>query len=148
MMRSAAVVLLCLAACGPLARGKGEADSGRLTLCVQNETVAYGNIVARAALVRFDVQPGEQVCKPVIATGPAIELRATTMGGGVAGPLSYATRLDVGGSSCWRWRLTDAPASAVDLMPCDLVSDDDADMTAADTVPADSGGVRAREERR
>lgn len=139
MTRSTAAVLLVLTACASPGRGNGEEDEAPpepLTLCVQNETVAHGNIVARAALVRFDVMPGSEVCKRVLASGPAIGLQASTTGGGLAGRQSYSARLDTGGSRCWRWRLTDSPASAVDLMPCDLVDDDEAD--ADTTAPADS----------
>lgn len=140
MIRSTAAVLLLLTACASLGRGndeeEDEAPPEPLTLCVQNETVAHGNIVARAALVRFDVMPGAEVCKRVLASGPAIGLQASTTGGGLAGRQSYAARLDTGGSRCWRWTLTDSPASAVDLMPCDLSGpDSEAD---ADTVAPDS----------
>jgi hypothetical protein len=118
MMRIAAIAALSLAACGPLARGSGQADEDRLRLCVQNATVGFGNIVARAGLTRFNVMPGEEQCRAVTVTGMAIELRAATTGGGASGPLSYSERLQPGGSSCWRWRLTNARASSVDLTPC------------------------------
>jgi hypothetical protein len=141
MIRSTAAVLLLLTACASLGRGndeeEDEAPPEPLTLCVQNETVAHGNIVARAELVRFDVMPGSEVCKRVLASGPAIGLQASTTGGGLAGRQSYSARLDTGGSRCWRWTLTDSPASAVDLMPCALSepdSDRDADDTASDSA--------------
>ena len=144
MIRSTAAVLLLLTACASLGRGndeeEDEAPPEPLTLCVQNETVAHGNIIARAALVRFDVMPGSEVCKALLATGPAIGLQASTTGGGLAGRQSYTARLDAGGSRCWRWRLTDSPASAVDLMPCDLVADA-ADADADTTAPADSSSA-------
>lgn len=146
MIRSTAAVLLLLTACASLGRGSDEDDEAPpepLTLCVRNETVAHGNIVARASLVRFDVMPGETVCKTLLGSGSAIGLRASTTGGGLAGRQSYTARLDAGGSRCWRWRLTDSPASAVDLMPCDLV-DDDADADADTTAPADSSRAAAR----
>jgi hypothetical protein len=146
MKRLAAVLLLGLTACWPFAREGDEEREDRprepLTLCVRNETVAHGNIVARASLVRYDVMPGEQVCKRLIESGPAVELQAVTTGGGVAGPRRYSARLDTGGSRCWRWRLTDSPASAVDLMPCDLVDDLEGGADADTTAPADSSGAR------
>jgi hypothetical protein len=119
MRRSAAAVLLWLTACahGPRTGG-ASAVSDQLQLCVQNETVGYGNIVAHAGMVRFDVMPGQQVCKRVPGPGPMIALQATTTGGGAAGPLSYASRLQVGAGRCWTWRLTESPASAYDLTPC------------------------------
>jgi hypothetical protein len=119
MMRIAALTAIGLAACGPLARGSGEADDERLRLCVQNATVGYGNIVARAGLTRFNVMPGQEQCRQVTATSIALELRATTTGGGSQGPLSYAERLQPGGSGCWRWRLGNARSSSADLMPCE-----------------------------
>lgn len=140
MHRCAAVLLLCLTACGPLfRRGENAADPDRLTLCVRNGTVAYGNIVARAGQVRFDVMPGQQVCKPLIATGPAITLRAVTTGGGLAGPRTYEERLLGGGWGCWVWRLTDSPASAADLGPCPDEADDE--DPAADTADSDSSSA-------
>lgn len=137
MKRILAFLLLSLAAC---AAREGDEDGPApepLRLCVENATAAYGALTARAGLVRFDVLPGERVCKPVILTGGSIPLQARTIGGGAAGPQTYAERLQPGGSRCWRWRLSDSPASAVDLMPCDLVDDE----TATDTVPADSTPV-------
>lgn len=138
MTRLAAVALLGLAACGPFfKRGEG-GESNRTTLCVVNATVAYGTLVARAGLVRFDVMPGEEVCKPVIVTGSDVVLRAQTIGGGAAGPRRYAERFTLAGSRCWRWRLTDSPASSGDLFPCEA-EDGDAE---ADTVEADSSAFR------
>jgi hypothetical protein len=138
MHRCAAVLLLFLAAaCGPFFRpGEDGAAGDRLTLCVENATIAYGNLVARAGPVRFDVMPGQRVCKPLMATGGFIPLRASTTGGGIGGPRTYEARLPVSGYLCWRWRLTDSPASSSDLNRC---PDDE---EAADTTATDS--VRAR----
>lgn len=139
MYRPAAVLLVSLAACGPFFRASDEPAREPLTLCVENATIAYGNLIVRAGPVRYDVMPGEQVCKPVVGTGPSVELRAVTTGGGIGGPRSYAERLQIGGFQCWRWRLTDSPASSADLGPCP-------EPAAQDTVPADSssGGRSAR----
>jgi hypothetical protein len=112
-------VLLWLTACAAGPRtGGATAGSDQLQLCVQNETVGYGNIVAHAGMVRFDVMPGQQVCKRVPGLGPFIALQATTTGGGATGPISYALRLQVGTGRCWTWRLTELPASAYDVTPC------------------------------
>jgi hypothetical protein len=131
MHRSAAVLLLCLAACGPFFRPGGEPASTPQVLCVENAAVAYGNLIAHAGPVRFDVMPGQQVCKRVMGTGAYVALRAVTTGGGLRGPRSYAERLPIGGYDCWRWRLTDSPASSADLGPCPRPAEED-------TVPADS----------
>jgi hypothetical protein len=114
---AAAAVLTLAAACGSLHRGSG-ASAQNVRLCVQNGTVGYGNIRARADLVSFDVMPGEEVCKSVPTTGPSLLLQAQTMGGGTAGPLTFATRLQFQ-TGCWRWRLTGAPGSSADLAPCE-----------------------------
>ncbi|HET7232166.1 MAG TPA: hypothetical protein VFJ16_19320 [Longimicrobium sp.] len=119
MKRIAAGLLVWLTACGPRhGNGNGGPAPEQVTLCVQNETVAYGNIVARAGGVRFDVMPGEQVCKRVPGLGPMIALSAVTTAGNLNGPLSYATQLQVSAGGCWTWRLTDSPASAHDVTPC------------------------------
>lgn len=144
MQRPAFVLLMCLAACGPLFR-KGEDENApppeRLTLCVENQTVAYGNLVARAGQLRFDVMPGQQECKRVLGYGPALEIRAVTTGGGIAGPRRYSARLPGGVRGCWLWRLTDAPASEIDLGPCPEPRDTP-EPAPADTMDADSSAAR------
>ena len=118
MHRIALVPLLCLAACGPLVRRGGGEDPQAVRLCVRNDAAGYGNVVARAELVRFDVFPGQEVCKALPRGAPSIALRASTTGGGAAGPLTYAATLQSGGYGCWRWRLGSSRASAGDLTPC------------------------------
>lgn len=143
MKRLPAFLLLTLAACAARPGDENRPAPEPLRLCVENATAAYGAITARAGLVRFDVMPGERVCKALIATGAAIDLRARTIGGGARGPLRYAERLQPGVSRCWRWRLTDSPASSLDLVPCDLVDDETATTTVpADTTPVDTTGAR------
>ena len=138
MHRCAAVLLLCLGACGPFfRRGDRAHERERLTLCVRNATIAYGNLVARAGPVRFDVMPGQQVCKPLIGSGGYIQLRAVTTGGGIGGPRRYEERLPISGYACWLWRLTDSPASSADLGPCP----DDEEEGEADTTESDSSAV-------
>ena len=121
MRRIAAAVLgiAMAAACARNPRGEAAPAGARIRLCVRNEAAASGNIVARAGLVRFDVMPGEEVCKEVTPTEPSLVLRAETVGGGANGPVRYANRLQAGSSGCWRWRLTEVPGSALDLLPCD-----------------------------
>lgn len=137
MVRRAAVLLLCLGACGPFfRRGDQTPARDRLTLCVENATIAYGNLVVRAGQVRLDVMPGEQVCKPLIGTGPSIPLRAVTTGGGIHGPRRYEAQLPISGFPCWLWRLTDSPASAGDLGPCRDDEEAEADTAAGDSSRA------------
>lgn len=119
MPRFPIVLVLALAACAPSRRGSA-ADSGDgILFCVQNAAVGYGNIVARAGMVRMDVLPGQEECRRVPNSGGRIALRAETSAGGAAGRLSYATTLQPGMNSCWRWRLTNQRASSGDLVPCD-----------------------------
>jgi hypothetical protein len=131
-MKRLMAVLLLAAACGPaLSRGDGEGEAPeRLQLCIENATAAYGAITARAGMVRYDVMPGQTQCRPLMTPGP-VTLRATTIGGGAAGPMRYAATLQAAGYRCWRWRLTDSPASAVDLGPCPSEFDGVADDTTA-----------------
>ncbi len=118
MGRIAVVLVLFLtSACAALRRDT-PSGSQSTRLCVRNETVGYGNIVAHADIVRFDVMPGQEVCKQVPAAGTLLTLRAATSGGGAAGPLTYATTAQTGTGGCWRWRLTDNRSSSVDLTPC------------------------------
>lgn len=118
MKRIAAVTLLCLTACGPTVRGGGADGPNTLRLCVENATAGYGNIVAHAGMVRFNVMPGQEQCRAVSIPGSAVQVTARTTGGGSGGPISYAERLQPGATGCWRWRLTNSRASAADLTPC------------------------------
>ena len=138
MKRSMAVLLLA-AACGPAMSGnEDEPAPERPRLCIENATAAYGAITARAGQVRYHVIPGETQCKALVSSG-TVELRASTIGGGVAGPLRYAATLQPFGSGCWRWRLTDSPASAGDLGPCPSGDADAADDTTAAGSAGPSG---------
>jgi hypothetical protein len=98
--------------------------------------VAYGNLVARAGQVRFDVMPGQQVCKPLLGAGGYIQLRAVTTGGGIGGPRRYEERLPITGYACWIWRLTDSPASSADLGPCPDDEESEAETTDSDSSAA------------
>lgn len=111
------LLLLLLGACGSFLKRRGTPRS-ELWLCVQNETTGYGNVIARAGLIRFDVMPGREECKR-ITDEPTVTLSAVTTSGGIAGPLAFRTTLQTGGARCWRWRLSNSRASAVDLTPCD-----------------------------
>ena len=125
MDRIALVVLLCVAACAP--RRASSADGPRpdgppvepLRLCIRNSTLGYGNVIASAGPVRFTVLPGQEQCRNVNDTGPGLRLAAVTTGGGVQGPLSYATTLRSAATKCWVWNLTNTPSSSLDLEPCD-----------------------------
>ena len=120
MDRMAIVLLLCAAGCVPFRNRDGEPEPSTepVRLCVRNETLGYGNITAHAGPVRFDVIPGEMVCRPVIDAGGGIQLTAVTGGGGAAGPLAYRNTLRPGVLRCWTWRLNNAAGSALDLEPC------------------------------
>ena len=125
MKRIGVALLIGASACGVFRRDQDNPTAQSLRLCVQNATVGYGNVIARADLVRFDVMPGRQVCKLIAATGASVVLTAESTGGGSNGPLRFATRLNVGGGGCWRWRISDQTASQVDLTPCSDADDRD-----------------------
>jgi hypothetical protein len=113
-----AFALLGLAGCATLFhRGSGREP---LRLCIQNGTVGYGTLVAHAGLIRFDVTSGQEECKAIAEISSNLTVTAQTLGGGSAGPLSFSASVPAGGARCWRWRLTNAPGSEADLMPCDL----------------------------
>lgn len=119
MMRAAVLllVLFVAAACGPRHPG-GQPDPASPTrLCVRNEAPAHGNVTARAGLVRFDVLPGQMVCKRVTITGSELRVTARAPGGGLLQPASYSTSLPSGVNTCWRWRIMGSPATT--LAPCD-----------------------------
>ncbi len=113
MSRTLVLLALLLSACGR--QRPGAVTPFGLELCVENATVGYGHVIARAGPTRFDVQPGRVVCKRVSATG-GTNLVAPTFSGGAAGPLAFRRRLP-GTSGCWHWRLENARVS--DLYPCD-----------------------------
>ena len=138
-MKRLTALLLLAAACAGNPEGEDGPPPERTRLCIENATAAYGAITARAGMVRYHVLPGQTECKPLLNPGP-LSLRATTIGGGVAGPMRYATTLQASGYRCWRWRLTDAAASAADVGPCPSEFQDVAD----DTIPADSSGGAPR----
>lgn len=91
-------------------------DPSGLTLCVQNETVGYSNVIARAGPTRFDVLPGREVCKRLNTSQAGIVLQAQTTGGGASGPLAFRSRLP-SPFGCWRWRLDNSRVGT--LTPCE-----------------------------
>jgi hypothetical protein len=113
-----AVLILFLAACASGNKNSRGPAPQPVRLCVQNETEAYGAIVAHAGSTRIDVMPGAETCKPILMAAAAISLTAYTTGGGAHGPLTFATRLLPGTVRCWRWRLTELPGASNDLQPC------------------------------
>jgi hypothetical protein len=118
MRRAVALVAaVALAACAH--HRKNGPGLEPLMVCVQNGAQAYGTLIARVGAMRYDVMPGKEVCKRITETGPNLALTATTIGGGAAGPLEFATTLYPTGSRCWVWRLTSAKASQSDVVPCE-----------------------------
>jgi hypothetical protein len=111
-------VVLGLAGCASIFH-RGSARE-RMQLCIDNGTVGYGTLVAHAGLIRFDVTSGQEVCKPIAEISSTLTVTAQTLGGGAAGPLSFRASVPAAGARCWRWRLTNAPGSEADLIPCDL----------------------------
>jgi hypothetical protein len=119
MRRPILLLPLLLAACWPFGGGNTSAnDPNALTLCVENGAVGYGNVVARAELTRFDVLPGQTVCKRINPAAARLTLTARTTSGGAAGPLAWSIPLPSTAPGCWRWRLGSSAASGLDLTPC------------------------------
>lgn len=136
-MKRLTTVLLLAAACGPAVSGNEEGAAYQAPrLCIENATAGYGSITARAGMTRYHVMSGQTQCKPLTSSS-SVALRASTIGGGAAGPRTYAATLQPGGYPCWRWRLTDSPASAADLGPCPSNLQDEVD---GGTATADSAG--------
>jgi hypothetical protein len=119
MRRAFALVAAVAVLAGCAQRKKSGPAPQPLMVCVQNGAQAYGNLIARVGTMRYDVMPGKEVCKRITETGPNLALTATTIGGGAAGPLNFATTFYPTGSRCWVWRLTSAQASQSDVVPCE-----------------------------
>lgn len=106
------LAIVLLAACGK--QRPGSLSPTESELCVANETIGYGNVVARVGTTRFDVQSGRTECKRInIAAGTLVQ--ATTTAGGAAGRLAFRARLP-GSSGCWLWKLENSGLSS--LFPC------------------------------
>jgi hypothetical protein len=113
-------LLLVLALVGAAAcassRGVQGYDPNAVRVCIQNETVGYGNFVAYANNVRFTVYSGEEVCKQVSVPGPGLTMQGASTGGGGLGPLRFRFTLPAS-SNCWHWRVTNGPT--IDVVSCD-----------------------------
>lgn len=88
-----------------------------LTLCIENATAGYGNVVARVESARFEVRPGQTLCRRIGTAGNAPRLTASTVGGGISGQLRFRTTLPGGGAGCWRWQLSGRETEGA-LLPC------------------------------
>lgn len=99
-MKRLTIVLLLGAACGPAVSGNEGGAYQAPRLCIENATAAYGSITARAGMTRYHVMSGRTQCKPLTSTS-SVALRASTIGGGAAGPRTYAATLQPGGYPCW-----------------------------------------------
>lgn len=98
------LALLSLIGCAS-SGGPGPAGYG-MTLCIQNDAIGYGNLVARVGTTRFTVLPGDEECKDVNAVGGGIPVRAATTGGGAGRPLRFAFELPTTMTDCWFWRVS------------------------------------------
>jgi hypothetical protein len=119
MRRPVALSLVfLLAGCWPFGNRGGGFGPNDLVICVQNELAAYGNVIARAGGARYDVMPGETVCRRVISADARLVLTARTTGGGARGPLQFAEPLPSAGPGCWLWRLGPGQGSVTLPMDC------------------------------
>jgi|SRR5690606_2210529 len=108
-------LLLLLSACA--SGGRRGYDPNAVRMCIQNETVGYGNVVAYVNTMRFTVAPGEEECRNVSGSAAGLTIRASTTAGGMGGPLRFAFSLP-GGTYCWHWRVTSA--RTLDVVSCDI----------------------------
>jgi len=119
MRRVLALLPLLLAGCWPFGGPGGAFGPNDTVVCVQNDLAAYGNVIARVGEVRYDVMPAMTTCRRVNTAAPRLALTARTMGGGAAGPLSFADALPGSGPGCWLWRL--GPGQGAAILPIDCI---------------------------
>jgi hypothetical protein len=110
-------ILLALVAAACSRPRSGPAGGNALTLCIENATTGYGNVVARLETTRMEVTPGRSLCREFTPASGSPVITAVTRGGGVTGPLRFSTSLPSGGGACWRWRL-EGVQSEGSLLPC------------------------------
>jgi hypothetical protein len=110
-------LLLTLAAAACSRPRSGPAGGNALTLCIENATTGYGNLVARIETTRFEVTSGRSLCREFTPASATPTITAVTRGGGAAGPLRFSTSLPSGGGACWRWRV-EGVQSEGSLLPC------------------------------
>ena len=65
------------------------------------------------------VSSGRRECKPIRDLSTGTRLYATSMGGGLRGPVQYSAMLGtINDVHCWEWVLRDNSNSAMRLLPC------------------------------
>ena len=116
MRRSLVLIPLVLVACGRQTGPRAEPGNA-MTLCIENATAGYGNVVARVESVRYEVMPGRTECRTVSIASASPRLTAQTTAGGTTGPLRFATTLPSSSGACWRWRLSGTQSEGA-LLPC------------------------------
>ena len=116
MRRSLILIPLVLVACARQS-GPRPASGNEMTLCIENATAGYGNVVARIESIRYEVLPGRSMCRTLTVAAASPRLTAETTGGGTAGPLRFATTLPSSTGACWRWRLSGTQSEGA-LLPC------------------------------
>ena len=110
---------LALAACSQSRPASTPVNA--FTLCLQNATAGYGNMVALIERVRYDVRSGQTSCKQVNPATSNARLVAHTIGagGGTNEQLQFATTLPSAGASCYLWRLSTPQNQAGDILQCE-----------------------------
>jgi len=122
------LVLLALSACAPSrhrAYSHGPRD-GSVMLCVENLSEAVGTIRVWVDDFRtHTVSSGKRVCRTIRETSAGSTLRAESFGGGIRGPVQYASFLNTSDVDCWDWILRDSAASEARLVPCSFTKRED-----------------------
>jgi hypothetical protein len=119
MRRSVVLIPLALAACSSAPRsapGTATAAGTAMTLCIENATAGYGNVVARVESLRYEVPPGRTQCRELTPASTSPRITANTTSGGTTGPLRFSTTVPTNGG-CWRWRVATSQTEG-DLLPC------------------------------
>lgn len=116
MRRALVLIPLVLVACGRQTGPRSEPGNA-MTLCIENATAGYGNVIARVEATRYEVIPGRTMCRTVTLASASPRITAQTTGGGTTGPLRFAITLPSSTGTCWRWRLSGTQTEGA-LLPC------------------------------
>ena len=117
MRRTTLLLAVLFAACSQ-ARPTSSPQNA-FTLCLQNATAGYGNVIALIERVRYEVRPGQTSCRQVNPASTSARLVAHTSAGGDRGQLQFATTLPSAGAPCYRWRLADSQNPAGNILQCE-----------------------------
>lgn len=130
-MRSAPLVLLAALLLGACAStGTRIASDYATTLCVRNETAAYGLLRIYAGQRSMRVEPGQRECMLIQGSG-WIGVRGATIGGGATGPRHVREPIELNGG-CWDLAVNNIGTMLLACRPDDRGG---TPLAMADTLP-------------